>query len=243
MKALRRGRITVALAGVAAAAIVFALVVGSRPLYEAQAGLSAPAPGLLEQFDRLTALDVQPARGTDSEATLGSRDLGDVGAVVEAVRRRLGLHADSGTLDVSIDSQRREVSIAARHSSPATSKQLANGVVDGIISQRSRLLSGRLAEARTELVLVATLARRSRPLVARARTLGDRITGLVQLRATEGAGLSTLRRAKTPTEPVAPRPVRDVIFGALLGMLSALSVRALFQAVQVRRRTRTLSPS
>lgn len=228
MNAFRRVWITVLLAGLAAGAIVYALVSGSRPLYEATAVLSAPSPALLEQFDRLTALEAEADRRVEDGARLGSRDLGDLDAVAEAVRRRLGLHS-SGTLDVSIDSQENEVSIAARHFSPATSKQLANGVADGIISQRSRLLAVRLIGARAELVLLTSLANRSRHMSGRARTLRDRIVGLNQLRATEGGGLSPLRRAETPTEPVSPRPVRDVIFGALLGMLSALSVRAAYR--------------
>jgi hypothetical protein len=226
LKAAGRRWIVIAVAGLAGAGVADALVGTTRPLYEAEAVLVAPSAGLLDRYDRLVALGpaVTHVRGSD---TIGGRDLGDVAAVAIAVRRRLGLAADGGTLDVSVDSNTGEASVVARHTSPRISERLANGVADGVISQRAAVLSDRLAYARALRPLLASLATRSVPAARRAAVVRDRISGLVQLRASAGTGWTTLRRASIPAKPVAPRVARDVVLAALLAALGAYSVGAL----------------
>ena len=216
------------------AVATFALVDGSRPLYETKAVLIAPSPPLLDRYDSLTALGTQPAPEPIDPA-LNRHDLGDVAAVAATVRRRLKLRNDRGTLDVSIDVYAgNQVTIVARHASAQKSRRLADGVAAGILAQRTELVATRLGAARTELGLVRTLAVRSPSAASRARLLRDRIAGLVQLRATPGAGIDLLQRAAIPTRPVAPRVARDVVFAALLGMLVAVSLRALTRGARAR---------
>lgn len=230
MKAIRRGPTAIVVAGLAGAAVVYALVSGSRPLYESQAVLVAPSPALLEQFDHAVA--PKPGRPGIGDAALRSRHLGDVRSIAESVRRGLSLRKDGGALDISIDSSAGHAVVAARHHSPAISRDLAKGVADGIVGRRAALLSTRLAEARVELPLATTLATRSQSAAARARerVVRERIASLAQLRAGGSTGLSTLRGAAIPREPVAPRVLRDVIFAALLAMFAAITLRALSRA-------------
>lgn len=239
MTAIGRGQIAIVLAGLAAASVVYALVAGARPLYESQAVLYAPSPALLDQFDRLVV--PEPGLPGAVDAALRARDLGDVGSIAGDVRLRLGLRADSGTLDISIDSSAGQAAVIARHRSAATSQDLAKGVADGIMTRRADLLSTRLAEARAEQQLATAIASQARSAQARSRVraIRDRIAGLTELRAGGSTGLITLRAAATPREPVAPRVLRDVIFAALLGALAAISLRRLSRARPVVLRGRT----
>jgi hypothetical protein len=50
-----------------------------------------------------------------------------------------------------------------------------------------------------------------------------------QLRSSGGGGLSVLRFAQTPSQPVSPRRGRDVVIALLLGMLVTFSVQALLR--------------
>lgn len=219
-----------ALAGFAAGATVYALVSGARPLYEATARLAVPSRTLLEHFNDLTMIRSDPR---PDDAALEARDLGDFRSVVVSARRELGLGEASGPIDIRIDRQTSEVSIAARHFSPEAGRRLADAVAEGLVLQRARLLASSLDTTRAELALVSSLASRSRRLRARADSVRRRVAGLVQLQTASSLGVTLLRRAERPTERVAPRLARDVAFAGLLAMLGVISAGA------VRRRLRS----
>lgn len=237
MRGGNRQSITVAFGGLAGGILVYLLVAGSQPLYESESVLYTPSLALLAEFDRVTAPQLNATRRVETP-TLDRRDLGDVGAIADAVRRRLGSRADSGTIEVAVDSLAREVSITTRHHVPSVSRDLVNGVAQGIITRRYELLSKRLGDARASLALLTVLGAPSRAAQARVHALHDRISGLVQLRSSGGGGLSALRRADTPTEPVSPRKVRDAIVGALVAMLVAVTVQSLDRSVRTKLRNR-----
>jgi hypothetical protein len=219
--------------GVACAAGAYALVAGSPPLYETQAVLSAPAPALLAQYSRVISAG---AGSAPNPPGLDLADLGDVAGEVDRVRGALGAAAARTIVSVDTDAKRGEVSVTARDRRPRVARLVADAVAQAIVGQRDSATAQRLSSAREQLKLVDGLAADSPQLRPRALPLRRQIVALDQLRRVPGGGMSLLRAAATPTRPVGPRATRDAVLAAVVGMLLAVTLRALWRLPATRAR-------
>lgn len=234
-----RGPVPVVLAGVLLAAVVYALVAGSRPVYESQAVVAATSPALLIEYDRIIHAATEPVAAEDRKLTAG--DLGNVGGAVEQARVALGSRGRGSDVEIEIDAEEGEASIVGRAHDARSSRALADGVAAAIVTERTLTTFLRLESATQELRLVAALARPSPELRPRVAALRRQIRALNALARTPSGGLEVLRQAQTPREPVGPRVGRDVLLAAVFGMLGAVTVRALWRAAPARlRRPRRL---
>lgn len=235
-RSLARGAAPIVLSGSLCGLVVYALVAGSPPLYESEAIVSAAPPPLLEQYDRVVAQRSIPrGRPIGSDDTLTS-DLGDVRALVATVREHRNPRAAGSEVDLRIDAAAGEIAVVARSHDRHTTRLIANDIAAGIRGVRDIAISRQHTSVQAELRLVAMLARRVPRLRSRADALRARLAALDQLRQTPGGGLTVLRPARIPTEPVAPRVTRDVILATVAGMLAWVTLSRLRTAACSRRR-------
>ena len=228
-----RAAIPVVIAGVACAAGAYALVAGSPPLYESQAVVSAPAPALLAKYSSVISAG---AGSAPNPPGLDLADLGDVAGVVDRARGALGVAAARTVVSVDTDAKRGEVSVTTRDPRPRVARLVADAVAGAIVGQRDSAMAQRLAGAREQLKLVEGLAADSPRLRPRAVLLRRQIVVLDQLRRVPGGGLTLLRPAATPRRPVGPRGTRDALLAAVVGMLLAVTLRALWRRPATRSR-------
>ena len=235
-RAARSAPAATVLAGALVGIAVYALVAGAPPLYETEAVLSVPAPALLEQYDRLTSSKEPPGRAASRRERLERADLGDVGTVVARVRAALGRPAAGSEVAVRIDDVAGEAAVVVRARSAQAARRIADEIAAGIVHARDAATARQRASGRAELRLVAALADRDDRLRSRADALRAQVAALAQLQRAPGGGLSVLRPAPTPTQPVAPRVTRDVILATIAGMLGWITLTRLRGAASARRR-------
>jgi hypothetical protein len=218
---------------------VFALVAGSPEVYETEAILSVPAPALLAELDRLTSsTDASGDRGASADERLDRADLGDVGAIAARVRDRRGLRPADSEVALRIDDLVDEAAVIVRARNAQTARRMADDIAAGIVRSRETAINSQRVSVLAESRLLSALANRDRRLRARANELRTRRAALAQLRQTPGGGITLLRPARTPSEPVAPRIARDVIVAIALGMLGWTTFASLRRTASIRRRRR-----
>jgi hypothetical protein len=235
----------IVLAGVLLAGLVYGYVGGSRPVYEAEAVVSAESPALLAEWDRVIRPEVPTVPAEDRR--LGPGDLGNLAGAISSARGSLEPRWRDSRVEIAIDAEEGEASIIARAADARASRTLANTVAASIVTDRTLTTFLRLESATQELLLIAGLARTAPALRPRVAALRREIKALNQLVRTPSGGLGVLRRAQTPREPVGPRVGRDVILAGVFGMLAAVSARGLWRTAPPRlrrlRRPRRLRPA
>lgn len=226
-----RSAAPIVLAGGLSGLVTYILVSGARPLYETEAVIFAPAPALLEQYDRL--ISGAPARNR-RDAAVELSDLGNVDEMASRAIARHGSTAAGSDIELRPDPSTGEVAVVVRGPSRRTSRQLANEIASDIVSTRDAATAAQSASARAELRLIGAFADDEPRLRPREDALRRRAAALDGLRRAPGGGLTVLRRARTPTQPVGPRVARDVVLAIVVGILAALTLRSLWRAAPPR---------
>ena len=230
------------LSGAVMGLLVYALVAGAPPLYQSEATIAAAAPALLEQYHRITTSGTTgAANATGADHRIGPDDLGDVRDLVDRVRAHRGSRAASSEIGLRIDDAAGEVRVIARGHHRQTTRLMANDIAAGIVGGRDVTTAKQHESVEAELRLVAMLARTSPRMRSRANALRTRLAALDQLRQTPGGGLTVLRQARTPTEPIAPRVMRDVVLAVVAGMLGWVTLSRLRPALVRERRARAVA--
>ena len=237
LRAATRRHTGTLVAGALLGLAVYALVAGAPRLYETEAVLSAPAPDLLEQYAQMMSNDdpSQP-RVASRDGELDRTDLGDVAGIAARARSGLGRLPSTSEVALRIDDVAGEAAVIVRARDPRAARLMAGEIAAGIIDTRNAAMAKQHASVRAELRLIATLADRDGRLRSRADALRAHLAVLAQLRRSPGSGVSILRAAPTPTEPVSPRVTRDVTLAAVTGMLGWVTLTRLRAGASTRRR-------
>ena len=218
----RRSRL-IALATLAAAAAALLLSLLQTPQYEAHADLlfrdAQSDQGLLgDPF-------VQGARDPTRDAATNT-GLVQIDQITARVKRRtrspLTVEELGDNVEVTPQGQSDLVTITARDSSPRGAARLATTFARETVAFRRS--ADRAELGRAERVLAARIERMtsSERRSARGRELEARASQLETARSLQTGNAELVGPARVPTEAVSPRPIRNVLVGALLGLFAGL---------------------
>jgi len=146
-------------------------------------------------------------------------------SVTNAVARQIGMPVKSaGTVTVSPSSDSDFVTVTATSHSPALAARLANGYVNQFLRARRQTMA---AEARRDAAAARATLATLPPTQANSderRTVLDQIAGDEQMANNPTAGAQLVDPALVPRLPSSPRPKRDALFGAAIGLVLGILV-------------------
>ena len=128
----------------------------------------------------------------------------------------------AGSVQVSPQEGSSFISVAAESRSPALAARLANTYASTFLRARASQVENRAKSARIAAqAALATLPSDSEDPNASAQrqTLLAQIAQLQSIELNRSAGARQIERAEAPTAPSSPRPVRDAIFAAVIGLV------------------------
>jgi Mrp family chromosome partitioning ATPase/capsular polysaccharide biosynthesis protein len=132
----------------------------------------------------------------------------------------------SGKVTSSVEDDANIINISGTDDDPQTAADIANAVARAFLSERQRVDSERLAQAREQLEREIINLQTAPNADVQIGAIRERISELTVGEASVGADLTVAERAEPPGAPASPRPVRNGVlafFGALfLGTLIAL---------------------
>ena len=231
-------RYLLALSGIIWFGIGFALSSTQAPVYTATASVFLTDPSDANLFGREVA---DPERHIQHEASrMQSR------TVFERARKivddEVGPDDAASAVDISADTQVGLVSITASAGSPRAAASLANAVVaayeqisreegaevfntarDVLNEQMTELqeqaddLQGDIGENPDDLAASSTLE----AVQAQLAALRSRLSEIATEVAIYGAGVDSVEEARPPVEPSSPKPMRDAVVAAMLGVALA----------------------
>jgi Mrp family chromosome partitioning ATPase/capsular polysaccharide biosynthesis protein len=168
------------------------------------------------------------ASAGDDRNTLNQATLLTSRSTAHEVAERVGYRGDPAALLEQIEATPSDgadfVAIEATAESPRFAAELANAFADAFISLRARSLRNKIEAAQE--VAARELANLGDDLAnagARA-TLQNRIRRLEVIQSLPTGSAEQVDPALPPTEPSAPKPVRNAIFGGVLGLLFGFAV-------------------
>jgi polysaccharide biosynthesis transport protein len=211
------------LAAIAIGALTYALSASRPERFEASADLlfgrntaadsvvTGPTSATARAPDRAAASNLALASLETIAARVSQRLT--VPATVDEVRDAVSVQAN-GDSDV--------VTVTASWGTGVQAARVANAFADEIV--RSRRDAARAEVQRVIDVLERTIADREAAGVsaARLRPLRDRLTDLEVLRGLQTGDVQVVERALVPLQPASPRPLRNAVIGAVLGLLLGL---------------------
>jgi polysaccharide biosynthesis transport protein len=215
---LRRRRWLIVGIALGAAALAFAFSALQAERYEAEAKVlfrQAQAPPRVDPSEPPPDIADSPERVAATNLAFASLE-----TVTARAKRRLHttLSVDDLRENVRFEpaGQADIVKVIASGGTPAVARRRANVFANEIVkvrSERARAQVQRVIDAiRGQLAAVPSEGRLADQLTRRAEQLE------VEKRL-EGGDAEVAEMATTPTDPVAPRPVRNTIIGGLLGLL------------------------
>ncbi len=137
------------------------------------------------------------------------------------------VEVNSSLLDISVDAQ-----------SPAVATQIANGVAQQAVNASNQQTRTRFAQAAKSMSARVRALNRQLPGGGTQLLYIDQLQRLISL-STFAQNAQVAEFAQTPTAPVAPKPLRNAVFGLLVGLM--LGIVAAFIADALDRRLRTAS--
>lgn len=230
----RAGLIALCFVVTAGAAIGFSLL--QQKEYSASASLLFRNPGFAEDLfgTSAAAANPVPTREAATNETLVGLDV-----VAERTAERLpGLSGDdvAAMIEVSSEGEAEVVSVTATGPWPAQARRVANEFARQFIAFRASTDKSKLQQAKR-------LAERQLERLTPEEREGPR--GEALSRAAEKLGIlaslqtgnaELVQPADLPTEPSSPKPVRNGVLGALLGLLLGIGLAFLFERLNRRLR-------
>jgi polysaccharide biosynthesis transport protein len=205
--------------------------------YSASASLLFRNPGFAEDLFGTTSVASTPT-DADREAATNQKLVGLEVVGTLAARRLPGLSPEevSEMVSVSSEGEADVVSVTATSPDPAQAKLVANIFARQFIAfrastDRSKLLEAkRLAEHGFEQL---TPEQKKGP---RGQALSRGVEKLGILASLQTGNAELVQPAELPTEPSSPKPVRNAVLGAIVGLLIGIGLAFLFE--QLNRRLR-----
>lgn len=230
LKALRRRLPLIVAVVVIVTGVALAVSLTSTKQYDATARI------VLTERDPINSVFDAAAdfRSDDPERELNTKvEMIKLEAVGERVRERVGLDiAVKDLLDqvtTEVESNSNIVSIIVRDPEPEQAAAIATGFAEEYASFRRETASANLNEAidlaRTRLEALNAADRSS----AEGRQLEARLREFEIAAAAQTGGVEVVRRAATPTNAAAPRPLMTGILALFLGSLFALGIALLLE--------------
>lgn len=221
LRVVRQHRLLIVLIALAFAGAAYAISDRQTPSYVAEASLSFDAA--TREADQIGVVD---SSGNDPtrKATLNAK-LVDSPAVINEVKRSLRTRLSESRLQAAVrgfpEAQSDLVIIEARADDPAFAARLANASARAVrarlVAQERKRLEAAAATLRKRL---RTFSKRARDSFSRA-VFAERIARLEAL-ADVTEPVQIARRAEIPATPVSPKPVRNAVLAALLGLVLGL---------------------
>jgi succinoglycan biosynthesis transport protein ExoP len=131
-------------------------------------------------------------------------------------------------VEASVDADANIVDVVATDGDPEGAAANANAVARSFLTMQEAAGRERFARARTELEAALDRLRGSPDRAQEAQAIRERLSELSVSEASAGTELQLAQTARPPSEPDAPRPVRNTIFAffasAFIAVLAALAV-------------------
>jgi len=139
-----------------------------------------------------------------------------------------------GALDISAEGESDIVRISATHPSPQLAAGIANTHAQEFIRFRREADQDLIQRAQQLLERRLQRLTPGERATERGRALQNQIETLSGLAAAQTGNASQVQMARVPTAPTSPKPVRNTILGALVGLMLGLGLA--FLAEQLDRR-------
>jgi capsular exopolysaccharide synthesis family protein len=235
-RAIRRRWWVVAACVLATAAAALALAAGQAEKYEASASLLFGDANIEQTLlgEPSSRQSSDPQRESATNVELGALDV-----VAERAAARLrvpGLTGSDVSDQVNISTNRDSdlISVEATASDPRLAARMANVFAQEVVALRRRTDQGRVQQALREVRReLAGSGQRTGPGGTRLRQQEQRLQVLASVRT---GNVEIVQRAQPDDTPVAPRPKRNVLVGAVLGLMIAVAL--VFLLEQIDRRLR-----
>jgi polysaccharide biosynthesis transport protein len=182
---------------------------------------------LVENTDLGSSILFDTGGGEDPDVRAATNlDLASLPAIAQRVAQRLNVDGGSDEVLASIDAdskpQSRLLTIKARDESPERAALVANAFAEEYVAFRGRNNRRRYAAAASAVRQQITSARRQRPSTfttrQRIRDLQDRLADL-SLRQSLESDASVVQEATAPSIPTSPNRTRNLILGAMFGLI------------------------
>lgn len=215
----------------------FVATVAAAVVYtSAQEKEYAATARLLSRDDELSASalgDTGPSEDPDVRAAT-DLELASLPVVAERVVQELRLPYSGDTLLASVTARSkansRLITITADDPDPKRAARIANSFASQYVAFRQRRERRRFTRG---ILTIRRQIRSARRLVgtdagdARLRRLQAQLGELELLANLQGGDVEVVQRAKTPSSPVTPRPVRNYALGAVAGLLLGFGLGSL----------------
>jgi succinoglycan biosynthesis transport protein ExoP len=205
--------------------------------YSASASLLFRNPGFAEDLFGTSATSAAPT-DADREAATNQKLVGLEIVGARAAKRLPGLSAKevSDMVSVSAEGEADVISVTATSHEPAQAKLVANTFARQFIAFRAGTDRSKLLEAKR-------LAERGFDRLSSAQREGVRgqalsrgIEKLGILASLQTGNAELVQPADLPTSPSSPKPVRNTILGAIIGLLAGIALAFLFERLSRRLR-------